>query len=222
MTACLDKIGKEDKNGGPYYNGFDRVRMEKVYTDTVEKKEKRLIKYNPFFNMNLMRPLDGPGRATPHISHNRMEFFAEKVEKKSPEERMNPPPLGAFEMEVVDHLKRGPPEKFDIPTCTSHEIGWLLNHPMHYKRIRQTGGGYTRAPMLERNQFDEGARHSHLKRCKSEPKALSPMLAELNTPATKPARAQRRRSEMHLYAENYYNCMHANPFQKTQPLARGG
>ena len=30
MSGALDRIGKEDRGGGPAYNGFERTRMETV------------------------------------------------------------------------------------------------------------------------------------------------------------------------------------------------
>lgn len=220
MTACLDKIGKIDPQGGPFYNGFDRVRMERVYTDTIEKKEKRCIKYSPFFNMNLMRPLEGPGRAQPRINHNRMDYIPEKVEKKTPAQRLELPPLDGYEIECIRHLERGPTQRFDVPTQASHEIGWVLDNPNNFARLQSTGGGLTRAPMLDRNQWKGDERERHLRRTQSMPGLMNGLLSQLNTPGTRPRRAKKVRSEVHAYAENYYNCMHANPFQKTQPIAR--
>jgi hypothetical protein len=219
MVSCLDKIGKEDKQGGPYYNGFDRVRMETVYKDTIQN-EKRLGQFSPYFNMNFMqRTASIPGGPTMRVRHNRMEFVDGKVQEKTPKQRMKPAKLDAFAEEAVEHLKRGPADKFVVPATTQQEIGWLLSSPMHAARAIQKGGGDVRAPMLVRNYYDEKKRERDLKSREPDPDALKPMLSRLNNrPRSAPPK-----SEMHKYAENWYNTMgRVSPFAKTQPQSRGG
>ena len=116
---------------------------------------------------NLMqRTASIPGGPTMRVRHNRMEFVDGKVQEKTPKQRLKPRKLDAFAEEAVEHLKRGPPEKFDIPATTQQEIGWLLSSPMHAARIKEKGGGTVRAPMLVRNYYDENKREKDLKsRC---------------------------------------------------------
>ena len=153
------------------------------------------------------------------VRHNRMEFVEGKVQEKTPKQRLKPRKLDAFAEEAVEHLKRGPADKFIVPATTQQEIGWLLSSPMHAARAIQKGGGDVRAPMLVRNYYDEKKRERDLKSREPDPDALKPMLSRLNNrPRSAPPK-----SEMHKYAENWYNTMgRVSPFAKTQPQSRGG
>jgi hypothetical protein len=188
--------------------------METIYTNTINT-EKKSIQFAPFFNMNLVRPTPIPPEIS--FSHNRMETVTEKVEKQSPAQRMDCTSVDSksFETAAIRHLLRGPTEKYTIPVKTSHDIGWLIDKPQHAKRIQEKKPKpNTTTPMLSRNKY------TPMRRTLSDPLIMSPMLMALNT--KKWHKYGNQKSDVHAYAENYYNCMHANPYQKTQPLARGG
>jgi hypothetical protein len=213
MAVVFDQMGKEDKCGGPCYNGYERVRLETIYTDTINR-EKRMGEFSPYYNMNLVQKAPKPPFMS--HSHNRQEIIAEKVEKQSPQERQEGATVDAkgYEMDCIHHLLRGPTEKYPIPHTLSHDIGWLLDKPVHAKLLEKTKQPITRTPMLWRNEYKA------LKKSKSDPLVMAPMLNALNTKRWH--KHGNVRSDVHTYAESYYNCMHANPFAKTQPLARGG
>jgi len=211
--AVFDRMGKEDKSGGPCYQGYERVRLETIYTDTINR-EKRMGEFAPYFNMNLVQKAPKPP-AISH-SHNRMEMIAEKVEKQSPAERQAGATVDekGYEMACIKHLLQGPTEKYPIPHTLSHDIGWLLDKPVHAKLLEKSKQKINRTPMLWRNEYKP------LRKTQSDPAIMTPMLAALNTKRWH--KHGNVRSDVHTYAENYYNCMHANPYAKTQPLARGG
>jgi len=215
--AVFDRMGKEDKSGGPCYQGYERVRLETIYTNTINK-EKEMGEFAPYFNMNLVQKAPRPINHSTGIkfSHNRMEMIAEKVEKQSPEERQSGGGVdhSGFEMDCIKHLLKGPTEKYPMPVQSSHEVGWLLSQPIHAKLLEKSKQKITRTPMLWRNEYKP------LKKTQSDPAIMLPMINALNTKRWH--KHGNVRSDMHAYAENYYNCMHANPYAKTQPLARGG
>jgi hypothetical protein len=145
-----------------------------------------------------------------------MELVTEKVEKQSPAQRNSMEGFAqtGFEITAIRHNLNGPTNKYALPMNTSHDIGWLMDKPLHAKMLRATDARNTTAPMLERGEW------APLTRTQSDPTVMNPMLRALNTKRWHCHGNQK--SDVHDYAENYYECMHANPFQKTQPLARGG
>jgi hypothetical protein len=212
MSGALDRIGKEDKGGGPFYNAFERTRMATVYTDTINK-EKKTVVFSPFFNMNLVRPTPVPSRIS--FSHNRMETVTEKIQHASPAERNNVEGFQeGYEVDAIRHLLKGPPEKYALPTLGSHDYGWLLSKPLHGKLLRETSASNLTSPMMDRGNY------TPMRRTMSDPTVMQPMLSALNT--KKWHCHGNQKSDVHAYAENYYNTMLANPFAKTQPLARAG
>jgi hypothetical protein len=212
--ALLDRIGKPDRGGGPFYNTFDRIRVEKVYTDTIHK-EKSMTVFSPYFNMNLVRPL--PAAPSIKFSHNRMETTTEKIQHKSPSERMSDvggPDEDDYEMHCIRHTMKGPTHRWDMASTTSHDIGWLVSHPPHARKLRSLGGLHN----VTMPQLKKGEWNTPMARTCSDPGVLNPMLESLNS--RRWHKHGNQKSDVHEYAENYYMCMGANPFQKTQPLGR--
>jgi hypothetical protein len=214
MSGALDRIGKEDRGGGPAYQAFERTRMETIYTDTINK-EKRTVVFSPFFNMNLVRPTVQCNRIK--FSHNRMETTTEKIQLATPQERNSAEsflqdPSNEYEVNCIRHKDKGPPEKYSLPEVGSHDYGWLLSHPLHAKLLRESSAGNMTQPMMRRGVY------TPIRRSASDPTVMQPMLSALNNKRWHCHGNQK--SDVHAYAENYYTTMLANPFAKTQPLAR--
>jgi hypothetical protein len=153
----LDKDGKQDPQGGPFYNGYDRVRLEFQYRQAVKKEKEALQKaaednirsYGSAnnFQMNFANQnrWDGGSPALKY-SHNRIEQVTEKEIKKSPQERSSMKGLADDSVEVmaIKHMRKRPTEKWDVPICGSHEIGWLLANPVRSDALEPPNGKATR------------------------------------------------------------------------------
>eukprot|EP00929_Paragymnodinium_shiwhaense_P095009 TRINITY_DN5594_c0_g1_i1.p1 TRINITY_DN5594_c0_g1~~TRINITY_DN5594_c0_g1_i1.p1 ORF type:complete len:244 (-),score=64.29 TRINITY_DN5594_c0_g1_i1:71-802(-) len=129
------KSDAEDIKGGPFYSRYDRTRVETNWKTTIKKERDAYIAKDfgsPTFQMNFANQAASGGPMGIKHSHNRIEIVAEKVEKQSPQARMNCKGMDPTSMEVrtVKHIERKPTAKWDVPLATSHDIGWMVSNPV--------------------------------------------------------------------------------------------
>lgn len=232
-----DSEAREDPRGGPNYNRYDRVRIESTWKDRLHKesessKDARDKHGPPLFQVNLANTCNNSGAYYVKHSHNRLEVVCEKDLKQSPESRMS---LGgfhpkSFEVALIEHTKKGPVDKSDLPLTSSQYIGWLLANPVRADRllgIRHTersasapqlkkgGSRAATAPpaLAEARPAVMPANDRIMKRNRSAP-ALHrgpplPELLELNR-----FRRPQHSCDESKYAEAYQVKMHHSPFNK--------
>lgn len=138
--SLINVDGREDPNGGVFYNRYDRVRVEFTWKDRVKKEmESRHEAKNQMgdaneknFQMNLLNANGSSGLMSLKHSHNRIEMVTEKEIKQSPQTRMSLKGLDPDSMEVmaIKHIYKRPTEKFDVPFLSSQDVGWLLANPV--------------------------------------------------------------------------------------------
>ncbi|CAE7705828.1 NLRC3 [Symbiodinium sp. CCMP2592] len=129
---------RQDPSGGIMYNQFDRVRVEYTWKDRIRKEtEARLSGPRSGFQMNMAQLSASGGFLHLKHAHNRLETVVEKEIKQSPQQRMSAEGMDPNSMEVlaIKHMARRPPEKFDTPMTTTHELGWLLESPVQSKTL---------------------------------------------------------------------------------------
>lgn len=111
------------------YNKYDRVRIETTWRTRLRKEnEARLEGPRPIFQMNMANTCTAGGFLRLKVSHNRMETVTEKEIKQSPQQRMSAEGLDPSSLEVltINHMKRKPSEKWDIPMTAQQESSWLM------------------------------------------------------------------------------------------------
>jgi len=151
MQADLE--GREDRNGGILYNRYDRVRTEQLWRQTLatEQESKRsaddanMAAYGSVMNfqMNMANQNASGGAPALKYSHNRLEVVTEKEIKQSPQERSGKQGVGdpnAMEVMAIQHLNKGPTQKWDVNCTASQEIGWLLANPVRSHSLVPASG----------------------------------------------------------------------------------
>jgi hypothetical protein len=131
-----------DPAGGVQYSRYDRVRVESVFKDTVNKEKRIRDKFptSKTFQMNLVNGnMKGSLLKLKH-SHNPNMIITEKVEKRSPLERNTTPPgprTGAEEYgnTMIRHTEKPPWQKVDLPQSRAQEIGWLVAASMQSQQL---------------------------------------------------------------------------------------
>eukprot|EP00439_Symbiodinium_sp_Y106_P056489 s1499_g7.t3 len=97
--------------------------VEYTWKDRIRKEtEARLSGPRSGFQMNMAQLSASGGFLHLKHAHNRLET----VEiKQSPQQRMSAEGMDPNSMEVlaIKHMARRPPEKFDTPMTTTHELG---------------------------------------------------------------------------------------------------
>jgi len=135
----------EDPAGGKFYNRYERTRVETLYTQAIDKE--RTLREEarqaaggkpPRYVMNLANGQRLGALTGIKHSHTRLEIIAEKVEKRSPDERMNTDGFdpSSFEVTATRHQEKIPPHKWDLPCTRAQEIGWLISKPATVTSIR--------------------------------------------------------------------------------------
>lgn len=133
-----------DPAGGEAYSRYERVRVERVYTEAIDKEghlreASRQRTGPPRFVMNCSNAQQLGSLLRLKHSHSRLEVVADKVEKQSPEERESSEgfdPRG-YEAKQMRRRERVPTQKTDLPCTRAQEIGWLLSHPSTASFIRE-------------------------------------------------------------------------------------
>jgi hypothetical protein len=84
------------------------------------------------FQMNLANQCAEKEGLRLKYPHNRIEDVVEKEIKQSPQERSSLKGLDGDSLEAMamQHLKKRPTQKWDVPQLASHEVGWLLANPV--------------------------------------------------------------------------------------------
>jgi len=223
-----------DAMGGPLYSKYERVRVETVWRQRLSKEAEvraNAIASRPkgvsAFQMNLANREGSCGLLGKKHCHNRIEIVTEKEHKQSPEARrsikgMDP---DSFEVQAIKHLEKKPADKWDLPMASSHDVGWLLAHPVRADTLRpprQRGkfggsssmnstapGALPRSSSLPTNDFV-------LERSRSAPHLATgphhPHLAHLNNRAWHRPKVQ---CDVTTYANQYVTLLHHNPFNQT-------
>jgi len=147
----------EDRNGGPLYSKYERVRVESVWRERLRKEaDKHELGTN--FQMNLMNRTDSSGLLTLKHSHNRIEIVTEKEHKQSPQARssikgMDP---GSYEVQAIRHIDKKPAHKNELPIKSSDTVGWLLSRPtrsQYIDRRRALEPLASTIPILEKGKW---------------------------------------------------------------------
>lgn len=135
-----------DPQGGKLYSRYERVRVEKVYTESIDK-ERGLREEARHANgglpqkyvMNLANGQRNQSLMGLKHSHSRLEIIAEKPEKATPAERSSLKGFDpdGFEVNAMRHTEKTPAQKFDLPCTRAQEIGWLISNPATFSSIQQ-------------------------------------------------------------------------------------
>mmetsp|Transcript_3461 Transcript_3461/g.10012 ORF Transcript_3461/g.10012 Transcript_3461/m.10012 type:complete len:231 (-) Transcript_3461:246-938(-) len=220
-----------DPQGGLLYSRYERVRVEKVYTEAIDK-ERTLREEarhaaggaNPKYVMNLANGQRNQALMNLKHSHSRLEIIAEKVEKQSPEQRMSSEGFdpNSFEVNAMKYATKTPVQKWDLPCTRAQEIGWLIANPATYSSIQRR----------HRQKQYHPHQDSALRACSSSAqKALGSSTSAPNLgltphlPSTCPeglAELNGRRfykpktfCPITKYADTYVSLMHHDPFHKS-------
>lgn len=152
MPLALEEI-REDPQGGRLYNRYERMRIEKVWRDTLNK-EKELQQANPppkTFQMNLANKCASGSLLMLEHSHNRLELVTDKVEHSTPQIRGSRKGIdkNSYEVNMMRHMDKMPYQKWDLPCTQAQEVGWLISAPVRARTIRDMGR-YREYPSLEK------------------------------------------------------------------------
>jgi hypothetical protein len=141
-----------DPAGGTQYSRYDRNRVESVFKQAMAKEEGIRAKHPKVttFQMNLANcNTTGETLALKH-SHNPNMIIAEKVQKRTPQERNTEPEIQTaadkYGKTMIRHLEKYPWQKMDLPQTRAQEIGWLVASSMqsqqfNKQRSHSTGAG---------------------------------------------------------------------------------
>jgi len=229
----------EDPRGGPHYNQWERVRVETLWKDRLNREQdsrRTALDSNGGFNgfqMNLANTNGSSGLLTLKYSHNRIETVTEKELKQSPQARsslkgMDP---DSFEVRSIKHLDRKPTDKFDIPMTEAHLSGWLLGNPVradthhppqprHARRSSSTGKlrgtqPRPRYPSANALTIASPANDLMLERCLSAPNLPNgPPMSDLKQLNSRKWYRPKRACDVTTYADTYQTALHHNPFNK--------
>jgi len=237
MPLKLEEI-REDPQGGKLYNRYERMRVEKVWRDTLNK-EKDLQQANPppkTFQMNLVNKTASGSLLNLHHSHNRLELVADKVEKSTPQQRgsCKGSDPNSYEVNMSRHLDLMPAQKWDLPVTRAQEVGWLISAPVRARTIRNMGR-YREYPSLEKTYELEKSRQAVAAddspnfRKGRQTKSASHLPAWPHIPAgppheqvelmnKRPTKWYKPKTfcEITKYADIYVSTMGANPFHQVR------
>eukprot|EP00929_Paragymnodinium_shiwhaense_P000282 TRINITY_DN100524_c0_g1_i1.p1 TRINITY_DN100524_c0_g1~~TRINITY_DN100524_c0_g1_i1.p1 ORF type:complete len:241 (-),score=48.09 TRINITY_DN100524_c0_g1_i1:159-881(-) len=230
---------REDPQGGKLYNRYERIRVEKVWRDTLHK-EKDLQQSNPppkTFQMNLVNKCASGSLLQLRHSHNRLELVADKVESQTPQQRGSRKGIdpNSYEVNMMHHVEKMPPQKWDLPVTRSQEVGWLISAPVRARTIRDMGR-FREYPSLEKSyeleksvQAAAAADDSpNYKRGRQTRSASSlpawpqiptgPPYEQIALMNKRPTKWYKPKTfcEITKYADNYVHTMHANPFAQVR------
>jgi len=132
-----------DPQGGTQYSRYERVRVERVFTNAIQKEDglreaSRLATGPPRFTMNCLNAQALGSLLDVKNSHSRLEVISEKVSKVSPQESASLDGFDESSMEVKAqrHAEKIPSRRTDLPTTRAQEIGWLLSGPASHGYIQ--------------------------------------------------------------------------------------
>lgn len=196
-----------DRAGGPCYNKNDRVRQEAQWRGRVQE-EVRHYNRNPNFQLNLIRPL--PPVARIKHSHNRIELVTDKEHRESPATRacigdFDP---NSFELKTIKHLNKKPAEKWDLPSTSSHEVGWLMAKPSKADYLTENldSARSQTIPMLTAGKWIPPTNEM------SADNTSMGEVRKLNTPRW---RRPKEKSDVTKYFDQYLTSQKTNPFSKS-------
>lgn len=236
MTLKDDGI---DTQGGPNYSKYERVRVESNWRQRLGKEadvRAHAMASRPkgasAFQMNMANLNGSSGLLSKKHCHNRIEIVTEKEHKQSPEARrsikgMDP---DSFEVMAIKHLEKKPADKWDLPMCSSHDVGWLLAHPVRADTLRpprQKGkfGGSSSMSRTAPGALSAGAlpRSSSLptndfvlERSRSSPHLpTGPKHDHLEHLNNRAWHRPKTECDVTAYANRYVSLLHHNPFNQT-------
>lgn len=204
------------------YSKYDRVRQETQWRERV-REEAKYGTGTSNFQLNLVRPTPAVERIK--FSHNRIELVTEKEHHNTPGNRKQLGDMdeGGYEVGTIRHLGKMPTEKWDLPTTSAHDVGWLLARPLPaeamYEPSSSSGGPPTvrsarseTIPTLKEGKWKAKTEEEKL----HNPAARLPDIGRLNTPRW---HRGKRGSDVSNYFETYLTFLHENPFKKTTDKA---
>mmetsp|Transcript_8940 Transcript_8940/g.21024 ORF Transcript_8940/g.21024 Transcript_8940/m.21024 type:complete len:241 (-) Transcript_8940:121-843(-) len=232
---------RQDPQGGPCYNQFERVRLETGWRNRLQKETECRRAISPSgFQLNLSNCSANGGFLRLRHSHNRMETVTEKELKQSPQARMSLRGMEPDSLPVmaVKHMGRGPGEKWDLPATTSQEAAWLLANPVRSHTLvpdgsldfgRRSGSLVLPGTMAVMNDPDRQgstlskplsvvtpANERVLQRIRSSPTLpRGPPQAELKQINNPRWSRPKSSCDVSQYAEAYRVLMNHNPFNKS-------
>lgn len=234
-----------DHGAGPAYGRYERVRVERNYTIAINKEDHlREMQFQrtgpPRFTMNCLNAQKLGSLLALKNSHSRLEVIADKVEKRSPEERGSLEGFDHKSMEVKAQrqAEKIPSQKTDLPSTRAQEIGWLLTAPashsyvQHRRRKKAAGesgtsiaepeANLTQAASPKPNPYGPPGGHL-LQHSRSAPSLSAPEpLVPLGQPIQGVHTLNNRRfykpktfCPITKYADTYMSLMHHDPFHQS-------
>lgn len=211
-----------DPHGGRFYSRYERVRVERVWKEALNKereirREGQKQNGAPSYVMNLANTNAKGNLLNLKHSHCRLEIIADKVEKQAPKDRMSLEGFdpNSFEVVAMKHVEKTPTQKWDLPCSTSQEIGWLMSHPSRAKAIRERQQSKAYPVETTTVPGESSALHS-----RSAPQ-LSPHIPrgepirELRLLNNKKLYKPRTFCPITRYADTYVSLMHQDPFSQS-------
>lgn len=132
-----------DPHAGAQYSRYDRNRVESVFKQAMAKEEGIRAKHPKVttFQMNLANlNTSGETIAMKH-SHNPNMIIAEKIQKRTPQERNTEPEIQTaadkYGKTMIRHLEKYPWQKMDLPQTRNQEIGWLIANSMQSQQFKK-------------------------------------------------------------------------------------
>mmetsp|Transcript_37186 Transcript_37186/g.105777 ORF Transcript_37186/g.105777 Transcript_37186/m.105777 type:complete len:226 (-) Transcript_37186:109-786(-) len=215
-----------DPQGGVMYSRYERCRVEKVYTQSIDKE--RTLREEarqaaggapPKYVMNLANGQRNQQLINVKHSHSRLEIITEKVEKQSPKERMSSEGFdpNCFEVNAMKHTEKTPTQKWDLPCTRAQEVGWLIANPATFASMQRRH---------REKQYPSGAEHAvradpALSRGASAPNlGLTPHLPSTKLDSLDLLNNRRFYKPKTFcpitkYADTYVSLMHHDPFHKS-------
>mmetsp|Transcript_34499 Transcript_34499/g.109223 ORF Transcript_34499/g.109223 Transcript_34499/m.109223 type:complete len:254 (-) Transcript_34499:281-1042(-) len=136
----------EDPAGGKLYSRYERTRVERLYTQSIDKEVKLREEAREAsggkaqqYTMNLANAQQYGSLLKLKHSHARLEIITDKVAKQTPAQRMSMDGFDpeSFEVIALKHTEKIPPHKWDLPCTRAQEIGWLISSPATFGSVQQ-------------------------------------------------------------------------------------
>lgn len=226
-----------DPHGGLAYSRYERVRVERVFTESIDKENSlrqtsREMTGPPRFIMNCQNAQRLGSLLDVNHSHGRLEVVADKVQKASPSARdsMGVFDPNSYEVKQMKQAEKLPGNKHDLPCTRSQEIGWLLSKPASHSYIqhRRSKKLATGNDLVAESSCVQGAAMSSspsanaLAHSRSAPSLGSPSYTPLGSPVkgldsmnSRRFRKPRTFCPITKYADTYMSLMHHDPFHQS-------
>jgi len=212
-----------DPHGGSQYSRYERVRVERVWKEALNKEGELRVEAQrqsgpTKYVMNLANLNSAGGLLRLKHSHSRLEIIAEKAEKQAPQARMSLEGFdpNGFEVTAMKYREKTPAQKWDLPCTRSQEYGWLLSKAASHDAVRR----HQRSKAYPKGGEDRGAgalRHSTSAPSVSTHLPEGPALPELKQVGARNPKFHRPKTFCPItrYADTYMSLMHHDPFNQS-------